>query len=116
MIKSIILTAALLSSTQALAISEETKGQIHDLCIIEARFAESAATLRHKTNDMGHEAVTEILREVPVIRPMLLASFRTKHVESSFFNNNQEDAIKAFKNAWYNICVEDWTKEVKGAK
>lgn len=116
MIKSIILTAALLTSTQALAISEETKGQIHEVCITEAHFAEIAATLRHKTNDMEHGDITDTLREVPIIRPMLLASFRTKRVKSSFFNNDQEDAIKSFKNAWYNVCVMDWTKEFKGAK
>lgn len=116
MIKSTILTAALLISTQSLAISEETKGQIHKLCIMEARFAEEAANLRHKTNDMGHEAVTSILRKAPVIRPMLLAAFRTKRVESSFFNSNQEDAIKSFKNAWYNVCVMDWTKDLRGTR
>jgi hypothetical protein len=116
MIKSIILTAAILASTHALAISEDTKEKIHKLCIMEARFAERAAILRHKTNDMEHEAVADILRKAPVIRPMLLAVFRTKRVESSFFNNDQEDAIKSFKNAWYNICVMDWAKEMKGTK
>ena len=116
MIKPIILTAALLAATQALAISEDNKEKIHKLCIMESRFAERAAILRHKTNEMEHEAVTDILRKAPVIRPMLLAAFRTKHVESSFFNNDQEDAIKSFKNAWYNVCVMDWTKEMKGTK
>lgn len=116
MIKSIILTAALLTSTHAFALSEKIKGQIHELCITESRFAEEVANLRHKTDDIGHKAVTNFLREAHIVRPMLLAAFQTKRVKSSFFNNNQEDAIRSFKNAWYSKCVIGWTKDLKGSK
>tara|TARA_R110001592_G_C13193009_1_gene753679 strand:- start:11343 stop:11708 length:366 start_codon:yes stop_codon:yes gene_type:complete len=121
MIKSTILAAAaaaaLLASTQALALTDSEFEKVNKLCKIHASLAETVATVRHKTNDIGSNQVEMLMQKAPATRPIFLVAFQTDHVPSGFFSSDdQEIAIKRFKNLWYAKCIKDWTRKFKDAE